>query len=404
MKRSALSALLLTLAAMLAVPAGAGAQEQEGEAETGGETEKERVRTVTIRPEVGALVLDGQRSWLGVRVDDLDRSAADSLGLDEVRGARVLGVNEESPASEAGLREDDVIVGFDGESVRSVAELVRLVRETPPGREVQLRVVRDGSTRTVAATIREREGGNVSFRGMPGMRNLRIHGLDDLPEGLSEERMERIRKRMERATEGREEAMRRLREHMGELHGFQEGDGAFRFHVGSGPRLGVRLESLTDQLAGYFGVGERGGVLVSSVQEGSAAESAGLRAGDVIVAFGDAEIEDVGDLMEAVHDAEAGPVTVTVVRRGEERSMTVELPDHRRERERRAPASWHDDPAAVPTVTPSPPTVGVRPVPASGAVAPSPDVAPAPPSAPVPAVPAPAPAPVPATASGVLIL
>lgn len=336
MKTSSMSALCVALAALVAVPVSTAAQDDEQQQEQEAQQEEQRdrqeeIRTVTIRHGDGGVLVPGaRRGWLGVRVDDVDRAAADSLGLDQVRGARVLGVSEGSPAAEAGLREGDVVVGFDGESVRSVAEFVRLVRETPPGRQVELRVVRDGSPRTLQVTITEREGRGFSFRGGPGMRHFELHGMDDLPEGLSEERMERLRKRMERAGERQEEAMKRLREHMGELDGLGDA-GVFRFQVDDRPRLGVRLESLTDQLAGYFGVDDRGGVLIASVQEESPAADAGLRAGDVVVAFGDEEISDVGDLMRAVHEAEAGPTSVTVVRDGEERSVTVEMPERARE-------------------------------------------------------------------------
>lgn len=377
MKTSVVSMLLLSLAAVTAAPGAGGAQEED--AETGQEVEREMERTVVVGP--GSRV--GQGGWLGVRVDDLDRAAADSLGLDEVHGARVLGIGEASPAAEAGLREGDVIVAFDGEPVRSVAALVRLVRETPPGRDVQLRLLRDGSPRTVDVTVGEREARSFSFLTMPGMRHMEIH----VPDGLSEERMERLRLRLEEADEGREEAMKRLREHMGRLDSLRGGDGFYRFHVGGGPRLGVRLASISDQLAEYFGVGERGGVLVSSVQEGSPAESAGLQAGDVIVTFGDEEIGGIGELMEAVHAAEAGPVTVTVIRRGEERSVTVDLPEHGGERTGGPSAlRWGEAPAPP---APPAPTAGTPPVPPVPSVPEAPEAAPA---EPVPSVP-PAPPP-----------
>jgi C-terminal processing protease CtpA/Prc len=356
----ALAALVVMPAALIVAPESARAQEDDAEQQE--DAERERIRTVTVRHRDDNLfVAPGQRGWLGVSVEDVDRAAADSLGLDELHGARVLGVGDESPAAEAGLRADDVIVGFDGETVRSVAGLVRLVRETPPGREVELRVVRDGSPRSLDVTIRQREGRGFSFHAMPGMRHMELHDLDDLddlddlPEGLSEERMERIRKRMERAHERRGEAMERLHEHMGRLDGLR-GSGAFRFHVDHGPRLGVRLESLGDQLAEYFGAGDRGGVLVSSVREDSPAAAAGLRAGDVIVSFGGEAISDVGDLIGAVHAAEAGPTTVTVIRRGEERSMTVEMPEREaREADPGAALRPGDAPGIRMDVPPPPP-------------------------------------------------
>lgn len=318
MRRPAMWTLIAALAALASMPEAAAAQEEDEPAEV----ERQEVRTVTVRPDGGALFVAGRRAgWLGVRVDDVDRAAADSLGLDRVRGARILEVEDDSPAAGIGLETGDVVVAFDGEPVRSVAGLIRLVRETPPGREVELRAVRDGSDRTFAVTVGERPGGALGLPDVPGMRRLELRRhLDDLPEGLSGERMERLREHLERAEEGRADAMRRLHEHL------RDGDG-FRFQVGGGPRLGVRLESLTDQLADYFGVGDRGGALVASVVEGSPAETAGLRAGDVVVSFGDRDVEDVGDLMAAVREAEAGPVTVTVVRRGDERSLTVELPE-----------------------------------------------------------------------------
>lgn len=392
MKRSSMSVLLVALAALVVMPAALivapeSARAQEDDAEQQEDTERERIRTVTIRHgDDNLFVAPGQRGWLGVRVEDVDRAAAESLGLDELRGARVLGVGDGSPAAEAGLQEDDVIVGFDGETVRSVAELVRLVRETPPGREVELRLVRDGSPRSLDVTIRQREGHGFSFHGMPGMRHMELHDLDDLPEGLSEERMERIRKRMEQAHEKRGKAMERLHEHMGRLDGLR-GSGDFRFHVDHGPRLGVRLESLGDQLAEYFGVGDRGGVLVSSVREDSPAAAAGLRAGDVIVSFGGEAISDVGDLVGAVHGAEAGPTTVTVIRRGEERSMTVELPE--REEQGADPGAafrpgdgpgmrWGAPSPAVRTVGPAPAPTARPAAPAVGEVRGAPRPAPPP--------------------------
>lgn len=92
--------------------------------------------------------------------------------------------------------------------------------------------------------------------------------------------------------------------------------------VGRG-RMGVSIMSLSDQLADYFGVD--GGALITSVLENTPAERAGLRAGDVIIGIDDDQIEDPGDVSRALSGHDAGPVTVRVVRDGQERSLTVEL-------------------------------------------------------------------------------
>jgi len=281
-------------------------------AQESGEETAERQARVEVRTRAPGPRADG--GWLGVRVEDLDQEDASERGWDAPRGARVTAVTEESPAEEAGLRDGDVIVRFDGESVRSVAELIRLVRETPPGRTVDLGVARDGGERNLSVDLGER----------PGPRFRVFHG-DGLELEMDEERMERLRKRLERAWEHWHRGMERMDDLPERI--------APRMHMmrlGGPPRLGIRMHDLTDQLAEHFGVGEEGGVLVASVREGSPAAEAGLQAGDVVVRFDGEGVDDPHDLLVAVHGAEAGSVPMTVVRDGEERTVTVELPERRR--------------------------------------------------------------------------
>jgi len=303
-------------------PAPLQAQESGEREERAAERAEERISRVTVR-NLGSPVAEA--GYLGVGVEDVDAEAAAELGLEEVEGARVTEVARGSPAAGAGLREDDVIVAWDGESVRSVAALTRLVRETPPGRGVEVRYVRDGSRRTASVEVGERPA-------RPLRLGFRAHTLDD-------EKMERMRESLEEA-----------RERIRDLDMEVIGDGG-RFHVRmTRPRLGVRLQSLGDQLAGYFGVGDRGGSLVVSVREGSAAASAGLRAGDVIVAVDGEEVDDPGEVSRAIRRAEAGPLPITVVRGGEEREITVELPE--RSSPTREPAPARGPGASLPFFAP----------------------------------------------------
>lgn len=248
--------------------------------------------------------------YLGVRLEDVTEASMDELGLSELRGARVEAVSEGSPAAEAGLQEGDVVLRFDGEEVRSVAHLVRLVRETPPGREVQLRVMRDGETRSLSLEVSERSSPWLA---------------------MDERSMKEVHRKLERALEGTEGAMSRLHEHVREGgFEFDDGETSVFFHRDDRARLGVRLQPVTDQLADYFGVSDGHGALVASVRDGSPAAEAGLRAGDVLVAVGDEEIRDPGDAVRAVRHLDAGAVDVTVVRDGEERTLGVELPERSR--------------------------------------------------------------------------
>lgn len=334
-RAAAAGALIVGLAATSAAPAPLDAQEEAPESEV-----KTEVRMVRAAGREAA-----RSGWLGVRVEDVDDEAAGELGLDDPRGARVTGVEEDAPAASAGLREGDLILRFDGEEIRSVAHLVRLVRETPSGRDVELRVLRDGDRRNLTVEVGHRPS-----------RGFRVHvGGPDL-DGLDEARLEEIRERAHRVRELWEHRMERMGDEMEHVAPHVR---MMRF--GGPPRLGVRMQELPDQLAEHFGVADRGGVLVASVREGSPAADAGLEAGDVIVRFDARDVEDPGDLAEAVHEAEAGPVEVTVVRDGAERSLTADLP------ESGEGGWWEDDdgrtggvgrvrPPGAPVAPPAPPT------------------------------------------------
>ena len=221
--------------------------------------------------------------YIGVYLEEVDGEAVSRLGLPAERGALITRVAEDSPAAEAGLLANDVIVGFNGQSVESIRALGRLVRETPAGRSVELDVIRDGRNRQLSVEIGERPGRVFIGPDIAGDWDVRVapgHG------GHGEHRV---------------------------------------FAFGGRGRLGVQLQPLGDQLAEYFGVS--GGALIASVREDSPAAAAGLQAGDVITGIGDTEVEDPGDAARAIHEAEEGSLTITVVRDGSARSFTVDLPE-----------------------------------------------------------------------------
>jgi membrane-associated protease RseP (regulator of RpoE activity) len=93
---------------------------------------------------------------------------------------------------------------------------------------------------------------------------------------------------------------------------------------GMRPRLGVTVDSVGKQLAEYFGVKQGAGVLVTSVGKGSAAESAGIKAGDVIVKVDDESVQDAGDLHNAMRERHGKALTLTIVR--DRRESTIKVP------------------------------------------------------------------------------
>ncbi len=253
------------------------------------------------------VAFSGGGAYLGVEIQDVDGERASELGMPRAYGVYIDGVVDGEPAAEAGIEEGDVVVAWNGERVESVAGLRRLVSETPPGRVVDLTVLRDGAEREVSVELAERTDFFSGARGLtwvsPQVELTRVRPSSARARDMALEVEERLRDVRERAAEG---AVDRI------------------FYSLSGrPRLGANTQSLGDQLAEYFGV--EGGVLVTSVHEDTPAAEGGLRAGDVIVGLGDEEIDDPNDLRRALSDLEPGEVSVRIVRDGAEQTLTVEL-------------------------------------------------------------------------------
>jgi membrane-associated protease RseP (regulator of RpoE activity) len=97
-------------------------------------------------------------------------------------------------------------------------------------------------------------------------------------------------------------------------------------YVHSSMRSGLMVENLTPQLGEFFGAKSGKGVLVRSVEKGSRADKAGLRAGDVIVRVGEQEVHDTSDFTHALRGHGAGSVNVNVIRDKKEQTLTLTLP------------------------------------------------------------------------------
>ncbi len=95
------------------------------------------------------------RGWLGVLIQPVTKELAESFGLDRPTGALIAQVMPDSPASQADLQPGDIILEFDGHKVTSSGQLPPIVGNTPVGKRVKVRILRDGKPRTVEVTIRE---------------------------------------------------------------------------------------------------------------------------------------------------------------------------------------------------------------------------------------------------------
>lgn len=84
------------------------------------------------------------RGWLGVSIQPVTDEIAASFGLKKASGALVNAVVAGSPAARAGIRQGDIIIGLDGREVRDVSQLQRLVADTPVGKSIEVRAIREG--------------------------------------------------------------------------------------------------------------------------------------------------------------------------------------------------------------------------------------------------------------------
>jgi serine protease Do len=95
------------------------------------------------------------RGWLGVVIQEVTSDLAESFGLDRPRGALVSQVQEDSPASKAGLQAADVILEFNGRPVENSGDLPRMVGMAKPGTKIPLQVWRKGKIQSLSVMLGE---------------------------------------------------------------------------------------------------------------------------------------------------------------------------------------------------------------------------------------------------------
>jgi len=235
---------------------------------------------------------DEGSSWLGVETQEVSAEKAKELKLSAERGVVIGKVIPDSPAAKAGLKENDVVTEINGQRVEGAAQFRRMIREIPAGRTVQLGVWRDGRAQTISVTLGKSEEGRHAMRMLapsPGIYSFHMPEIPPIPP--------------------------------------MEWNGTMI--LGGQPRLGVDAEDLSGQLGNFFGAPDGEGILVREVHEGSPAEKAGVKAGDVIVSINGERIRSIGELREklsAKRDEKDRTVKLGVLRNKSEVSLTVELP------------------------------------------------------------------------------
>lgn len=222
------------------------------------------------------LVVDGKitRGYLGVSLQSVTPELADAFKLSDTTGALIGGVQPGTPAAKAGMQGGDVIVEFNGKEVTDSAHLRIMVAQTPPQTAVTFKVLRNGQPKAFNVTLAE----------LPG----------DLAANNSDEAAD------------------------------QSGD------VSVGGLAGVETTDLDREARQRFGIPNRvRGVLVTNVEQDSAAAEGGLRPGDVIVEANRQPVRNVQELDEQLGAVKGKRVLLRVYNQagglGGNRYLSVEM-------------------------------------------------------------------------------
>jgi len=283
---------LASRAAELGARAEAFAQQFQQDAQEKVQQEQDKIqenidRVFSMSPGIVMSSTD-EGGWLGVEIAEVTAEKAKDLKLSAVRGVIVDGVEPDSPAAKAGIKEKDVITQYDGQPVEGAVQFRRLIRETPPGRSVRLEISRGGSLQNISVElgdrtevyVRKMKGKMRDFGGAYSFSMPNVEELPDMPEVLDPRT----------------------------------------------PVLGINAEDLTSQLGSYFGAPNNAGILVREVRPGTPADKAGLKAGDVITKVEGKEVRNLADLRAQLREkSNQASVNMSVLRKGSEISVTVPI-------------------------------------------------------------------------------
>ena len=192
------------------------------------------------------------RGWLGVSIQNVDQTLAESFGLNKPTGALIAQVTDNSPADKGGLASGDIILDFNGNAVNYSSALPPLVGAVTPGKTVDVQVLRGGEEKTLQVTIEPLDEGE---------RVASVEPADPVSES----------------------------------------------------RMGVEVAKVTDEMKEQLGVDK--GVVIAQIDPNGPAALAGIRKGDVVVSINREEIDSVEELEALVNDAPADTAVPVLIQR-----------------------------------------------------------------------------------------
>lgn len=195
------------------------------------------------------------RGWIGVTIQTLTPELAQSFGMKEVKGALVGDVISGGPAEKGGIKTGDIIISFDGKNIKTSNDLPRLVAETAVGKTADVTVMREGKEVHLA---------------------LKVEELTDAKIAAQSNDSEPVQS------------------------------------------FGMKLDNITPVLRQKFGIDEKNGVVVVSVDQGGLAEESGIQPGDVIKEANRKHVSNMADFNEAIRKNGTGHQVLLLLKRGKQ--------------------------------------------------------------------------------------
>jgi serine protease Do len=197
------------------------------------------------------------RSYLGVMLQDIDRTLAESYKLSKPEGALITQVAPNSPAAKAGFKSGDVILKYNGSPISRTSDLLNYLNRTTPNQNIQLQVLRDDKIRNISATL--------------------TTAPDDTPA------------KVEQTAEQK------------------------------GPVIGVSIRNLTAVEQTQLNI--KGGILVEEVKRGGIAAQSRMTAGDIITQINNKNILNSTDFIKSVSELKKGSIARVSIIRQDQRAI-----------------------------------------------------------------------------------
>jgi serine protease Do len=194
------------------------------------------------------------RGWLGVSIQKLDPSLAESFGVPDAHGALVADVLKDSPAAKAGVQRGDVIIEFNKQKVDDFHDLPAIVAAVTPGSRVPMKVIRKGKVMDVQVQVDELKEEVEAKAVVPPKSDL----------------------------------------------------------------IGLKVQEVSPELAKRFELDSTAGVVVTEVAPDSAAENAGIDPGDIILEIDRKPIKGKADYEAATKDLSGKDGALMLIRRGQQ--------------------------------------------------------------------------------------